>query len=25
MEFILSPEDQAAFKLKLQETFGVSI
>ena len=25
MEFIMSPEDQAAFKLKLQETFGVSI
>jgi hypothetical protein len=25
MEFIRSPEDQAAFKVKLQETFGVSI
>ena len=25
MEFIMSPESQAAFKLKFQETFGVSI
>jgi hypothetical protein len=25
MEFIMSPENQAAFKLKFQETFGASI
>lgn len=25
MQFIMSPEDQAAFKVKFQETFGISI